>query len=215
MQKSNKYKGGDNVMATATAQVEDQQYELVQFEDSELEQALDPARATVRAHGNFRVGQIKESELIYLHKIESANEIEQEIESFLSSGSRIVVINTDMCLPVTRFMFSSTLLKLSQFSPSYRRVIVREYDGILYLARRAFWNGPRLPIEFSPELSMNTKQGLKIRQQNEKVREIRQDIEHMSVLTPDQLDEIKDWENSENVIELTTLLSHMMKQTFA
>jgi len=126
-------------------------YELVQFEDKEL------TSASVHAHGNFRVGQVKESEIINLVKLSSPNEIESTIESFLSSGSRIVVINTDMCLPVTRYMFSATLLKLSQWSPSYRRVIVREYDSTLYLARRAFWNGKRLPIEFTPEISQKIK----------------------------------------------------------
>jgi len=126
-------------------------YKLVQYDDP------DPASVQVRAHGNFRPGIRKESEIVDLIKLENPSMIEQEIEHFLSSGSRIVVIQTDICLPMTRYLFSDTILKLTSRNPSYRRVIVREYDNVLYLARRAFWNGKRLPIEFTPEISQKIR----------------------------------------------------------
>jgi len=184
-------------------------YALVQFDDAELTSAPN------HAHGNFKVGIKKESELMEMQKLSNPDEIQSTIEAFLSSGSRIKVVDTEMCLPMTRYLFSSTILKLTDISSMYRRVIVREYDGILYLARRAFWNGKRLPIEFSPELSSETEIGLKVRQQNEKVREIKQSLEHMSVLTDEQEQEIKEWEENENVVELTNLVSKMMKHAFA
>jgi hypothetical protein len=134
-------------MEQATATV----YKLVQYDDP------DPASVQVRAHGNFRPGIRKESEIVDLIKLSNPNEIEQEVMDFLSSGSRIVVIQTDMCLPMTRYLFSDTILKLTNISPAYRRVIVREYDNVLYLARRAFWNGKRLPIEFTPEISQKIR----------------------------------------------------------
>jgi hypothetical protein len=190
---------------------EDKGYTLVQFDDEVFE------NENAKAHGNFRVGQIKESEIVNLHKIESPNEIEQLIEDFLSSGSRIEVLQTPETMPVQelRDMISSKLLHLTQFGSSYRRVIVREYDNVLYLARRAFWDGKRLPIIYSDELPLESEIGSKVRSQNEKVREIKTSLEHMSVLTPEQEQEIKEWEENENVVEITQLVSKMMKHAFA
>ena len=186
-------------------------YKLVQFDDKEL------VNAPAHAHGNFRPGIKKESEIMHVHKIENPSMIEQEIENFLSSGSRIVVVEppTNTSTQETRKLFSSTLLKLSSQSMSYRRVIVREYDNVLYLARRAFWNGKRLPIEFEEELSSETEIGIKVRQQNEKVREIRHSLEHMSLLTIEQEVEIKEWEEHETAFELAEVASKMMKHAFA
>ena len=186
-----------------------EEYTLVQFDDEVFENA--------KAHGNFRVGQIKESEIVNLHKIESPDEIEQLIEDFLSSGSRIEVLQTPETMPVQelRDMISSKLLHLTQFGSSYRRVIVREYDNVLYLARRAFWYGKRLPIVYSDELELESEIGSKVRSQNEKVRELKTSLEHMSVLTPEQEIEIKEWEENENVVEITQLVSKMMKHAFA
>ena len=188
---------------------QEQAYTLVQFDDEVFENA--------KAHGNFRVGQIKESEIVNLHKISNKNEIESLIENFLSSGSRIEVLQAPKTMSVQelRNMISSKLLHLSQYSPSYRRVIVREYDNVLYLARRAFWDGKRLPIIYSDELPLESEIGTKVRHQNEKVSEIRNSLEHMSVLTPEQEIEIKEWEENEHVVELTTLVSKMMKHAFA
>lgn len=158
-----------------------------------------------RRHGNFRVGVQKEANIIDLVKIEDPDEIETLIENFISSGERIEVVQTPEQTSVSEFrkMISDKLLHLSKFSPMYRRVIVREYDGILYLARRAFWNRSSkwLPFEYSDELSYETEIGIKVRQQNENVRTIKTSIEHMAELTPEQLEEIKAWEEQEQLNE--------------
>ena len=183
------------------------EYKLVQFDDSVFDNA--------RAHGNFKVGQIKESEIVELIKIEDPNEIETLIENFLGSGSRIEVVETTMPVQELRQMISSKLLQLTQFSSMYRRVIVREYDNVLYLARRAFWNGKRLPLVYSDELELESELGQKVRNQNENVRTIKTDLTHMSLLTPEQEEELKEWDEQETVVELTQLVGKMMQHAFA
>lgn len=93
-------------------------------------------------HGNFRVGVRKESQFVDKVEIKNPDEIESLVINFLRSNERIEVVEGN----VTRKEISDRILKRGG---NLRRIIVREYQGKLYLCRAAFWKGHRLPYEFA------------------------------------------------------------------
>jgi hypothetical protein len=197
------------VIANETVQNSVSGWEVIQNEN--------PITST-REHGYFKVGEKKESNLLEMKKLISPDEIESLIEDFLASGERIeiVAVSSDMNVSEARQLFSSKCLELSKWSPNYRRVIVREFDDVLYLARRAFWSTAKrsstksLPFEYTPELEYETEIGFKLRIQNENEREIKIPLEHMSELTEEQREEIRIWEENETMTQQWEMASQVI-----
>jgi hypothetical protein len=82
-------------------------------------------------HGNFRPGTRKESQFVDKFEVESEDQIEGMVINFLRSNERIEIVEGN----VTRHQIMDRILHRGG---NLRRIIVREYQGKLYLCRAAF-----------------------------------------------------------------------------